>query len=209
MTLLQARPIARTAPLESGDRYTRAEFERRYELMPEGVKCELIEGVVYMASPVRAEFHGKQTAAILAWLGAYWAKHPEVTAADNATVRLDLENEPQPDACLWKTEGGTARLVDGYLEGPPELVVEVTASTASLDLHDKLRAYRRNGVQEYVVWRVFDGLIDWFRLQEGEYVRMEPDDRGVISSEVFPGLRLAAQALLDGDLAAVLAEQQG
>lgn len=44
-------------PLESGDRLTRAEFERRYEATPEKFKAELIEGVVYVASPVRA-FHG-------------------------------------------------------------------------------------------------------------------------------------------------------
>ena len=48
-----------TVPLlEPGDRLTRAEFERRYEAMPELRKAELIEGVVYMPSPVRYRCHG-------------------------------------------------------------------------------------------------------------------------------------------------------
>ena len=39
------------APLENGDRLTRAEFERRYDAMPHVKKAELIEGEVYMPSP--------------------------------------------------------------------------------------------------------------------------------------------------------------
>ena len=208
MTTAQAGKARCNPPLAMGDHLTRAEFERLYELMPHGIKCELVEGVVYVSSPVRAQFHGKQTAAVFAWLGVYWAMHPEITVADNATVRLDLDNEPQPDACVWRNEGPAVRLNDGYIEGAPELVVEVAASTASYDLHEKLRAYRRNGVEEYIVWRVFDEAIDWFRLREGEYVRLEPDERGVVHSEVFPGLRLAVGAMIAGDLAAVLAQQQ-
>jgi Uma2 family endonuclease len=97
---------------------------------------------------------------------------------------------------------------DDYLEGPPELIVEVAASSASYDLHDKLRAYRRNGVQEYVVWRVYDRQIDWFQLISKEYIPLVLGDDGVVHSQVFPGLRLAVSALLTGDLALVLAELQ-
>ena len=42
-----------TLPLENGDRLTRAEFERRYAAMPRLKKAELIEGIVYVPSPVR------------------------------------------------------------------------------------------------------------------------------------------------------------
>jgi len=51
-------PTINTPPLESGDRLTRQEFERRYQAMPNIQKAELIEGVVYVASPVRATSHG-------------------------------------------------------------------------------------------------------------------------------------------------------
>src|SRR5438477_2413168 len=121
---------------------------------------------------------------------------------DNATVRLDLDNEPQPDATLRiaPEAGGRSRISeDDYIEGAPELIVEIAASSASYDLHDKLHAYRRNGVQEYLVWRVRDQQIDWFVLTEGEYLPAIPDESGVIHSQVFPGLRLAVSALLADD----------
>jgi Uma2 family endonuclease len=130
---------------------------------------------------------------------------------DNTTVRLDLDNEPQPDVLLRiePQVGGHSRIDDDdYVEGAPELIVEVASSSISYDLHEKLRAYRRNGVQEYVVWRVYDKQVSWFQLINEEYVLQTSDASGVLHSQVFPGLRLAIPALLAGDLAAVLAELQ-
>lgn len=207
----QMRVMVEIPPLEAGDHLTRCEFERRYEARPEIKKAELIEGVVYMPSPVRIKGHGRPHGRIMTWLGTYVVATPGVDLADNTTIRLDLDNEPQPDALLRLEPevGGRSQISeDDYLEGAPELVVEVAASSASYDLHEKLRAYRRNGVQEYVVWRVYDKQIDWFHLLDGEYVRLTPDADGMIHSRVFPGLRLAVAALLTGDLAAVLAEVQ-
>ena len=194
-------------PLEAGDRLTRHEFERRYEAMPNVKKAELIEGVVHMPSPVRHNVHGKPHAMMMVWLGNYLAATPGVDFSDNATVRLDPENEMQPDAFLRlePAAGGKSRIsADDYVEGAPELIVEIASSSASYDLHDKLRVYRRNGVQEYLVWRVSDEEVDWFELQEGRYVALPADADGIVRSRVFPGLWLAAEALLDGDLAAVL-----
>ena len=194
------------ALLESGDHLTQAEFHRRYSARPDIKKAELVEGVVYVASPVSVAFHGEPHALVVAWLVTYCAKAPGVRFGDNCTVILDADNEVQPDAFLWRTEAGGPRLNEhGYLEGAPQLVVEVAASSASYDMHEKLRAYRRNGVREYVVWRVLDRAINWFRLREGEYVRAEPDARGVIESEQFPGLRLSVPKMLAGDAAGVLA----
>ena len=197
--------------LENGDRLTRREFERRYSAMPEVKKAELIERVVYMPSPVRVKSHGRPHGQIITWLGTYVAFTPGVDLADNSTVRLDIDNEPQPDALLRieASVGGSSHIsTDDFIEGPPELIVEIAASSASYDLHDKLQMYRRNGVQEYVVWRVQDQQIDWFRLINEEYVAQKPDDSGLIHSHVFPGLRLDVRALADGDLAKVLAELQ-
>ena len=130
---------------------------------------------------------------------------------DNATVRLDLDNEPQPDAllCIAPEAGGAVDLsADDYVQGAPELIVEIAASSAAIDLHDKLRAYRRNGVREYVVWRARDRRIDWFVLEDGEYRPLAAGRDGMLESRVFPGLRLAVDALLRGDTARVLAELQ-
>jgi Uma2 family endonuclease len=197
----------RIPPLESGDRLTRQEFERRYTAMPQLKKAELIEGVVYVASPVRSRSHGQPHAAIMCWLSAYWAATPGVDLNDNATVRLDLDNEPQPDALLRLEElvGGQSRLSeDDYIEGAPELVVEIAASSATKDLHEKKRSYRRNGVQEYIVWQVMDQKLDWFCWQNGDYISLTADDNGVIQSRVFPGLWLDVSALLALNLTQLL-----
>ncbi|MGB3239438.1 MAG: Uma2 family endonuclease [Geitlerinemataceae cyanobacterium] len=198
-------------PLESGDRLTRYEFEQRYQAMPHLKQAELIEGVVYVASPVRISNHGRPHAKIIGWLLVYQAATPGVDLADNATVRLDADNEPQPDALLRiePEVGGNSRISeDDYIEGAPELIAEIAASSASYDLGDKLNAYRRNGVREYIVWQSYENKIDWFRLQEGRYVALEPDEEGIIRSEVFPGLWLSVAALRGGNLAEVLAVLQ-
>jgi Uma2 family endonuclease len=193
--------------LESGDRLTREEFHRRYSACPDIKKAELVEGVVYVASPIRFDRHAQKHFLVVTWLGTYVALTPGVEpGGDNGTIFLDDGNEVQPDAFLWRPEPGGPRLTDdGYIEGAPQLIVEVSASSVSYDLHDKLEAYRRNRVREYVVWRTLDAAIDWFRLRDGAYVRIEPDADGVIESEQFPGLRLHVPSMLAGDLAAVLA----
>jgi Uma2 family endonuclease len=148
---------------------------------------------------------------LITWLGNYTACTPGVEVADNTTARLDLDNEPQPDALLFIDPacGGQARIdADDYIEGAPELVVEVASSSASYDLHVKLRVYRRNGVREYIVWRVLEQELDWFVLRAGQYARMSVDAEGLLKSEVFPGLWLDPAALLRGDLATVLAVVQ-
>jgi Uma2 family endonuclease len=200
--------FSRLPPLENGDHLTLAEFEQRYQAMPHHKKVELIEGRVFMASPVRARKHGKPHAAIIAWLSDYWVATPGIELLDNPTVRLDASNEPQPDACLRIEEsiGGQSHVTeDDYIAGAPELIVEIAASSASYDLHDKKQVYRHNGVQEYLVWRVLDQAFDWFMLQNGTYVSLPIDNDGILRSRVFPGLWLAVNPLLTGDLAEVIA----
>lgn len=205
---MPTRPTERVPELVAGDRLTRDEFERRFLAMPRLKKAELIEGVVYVPSPVRQQAHSAPHARLITWLGVYLSATPGLDLGDNGTVRLDLDNEPQPDAFLRLLPGAggqSTSSADDYVEGAPELVAEVTASTASYDLHDKKQAYRRNGVREYLVWRTQDEALDWFVLRGGRYEPLAPSPDGTLRSEVFPGLWLDPQALLRGDLAGVLA----
>ena len=200
------KPLPILPPLENGDKLTRTEFERRYAAMPQVKKAELIEGFVYMSSAVRITQHGDPHARIMAWLGTYWAATPGVQVGDNPTVRLDPDNEVQPDALLRITvEGQSLISKDGYVEGAPELIVEIAASSASLDLNQKLNVYRRNQVQEYLIWRVYDAEFDWFCLRDGQYVPLVINSSGNLCSTIFSGLWLNPSALLSGDLAKVLA----
>jgi Uma2 family endonuclease len=203
--------VAKSPPLESGDRLTLDEFLRRYEAMPELKKAELIEGVVYVPSPVRYQYHARQNHHLLVWLGIYEAATPGVAGSGNTTVLLDPRNSPQPDGLLFvrPDHGGQVKFdAEGYIAGAPDLVAEIAASTASYDLHDKLESYRRNGVREYVVCRVFDDQIDWFVLRQNRFELIAPATDGIVRSTVFPGLWLDPAALLRGDIAAVLAVAQ-
>jgi Uma2 family endonuclease len=197
--------------LEAGDRLSRTEFERRYEAHPEIPRAELIEGVVYMASPVRFVQHSHLHRVLATWLGVYESATPGVNGGDNATVRLEFDNEPQPDALLRlePEQGGRSRITkDDYLEGPPELIVEIAASSVAYDLYDKKQAYQRNGVQEYLAVQVYEQRVDWFALREGVYEALTPDEGGVLCSKVFPGLWLQPAALWSEDLRGLLAVLQ-
>jgi len=197
-------------PLENGDRLSRREFERRYQAMPRLKKAELVEGVVYMASPLRIRSHGEPHGRLITWLGTYQAVTSNTVLGIEPTVRLDPDNEPQPDAVLFIPGKQATINENDYIEGAPELIVEIAASSVAIDLHDKKRAYRRNGVREYIVWRTLDRQIDWFVLKADEYICQLPDEQGIIRSEIFPGLWLAVSALLSAEMTTVLSVlQQG
>jgi Uma2 family endonuclease len=199
-----ADPGGRLPPLQPGDHLTRDEFERRYDAMPNLKKAELIDGVVYMPSPVRYRHHSNPHYDLIGWLSRYSCATPGVEGGDNGSLRLDLTSEPQPDAFLIVVPecGGQVRIdEDDYVVGAPELVGEVSASSVSFDLYHKLRMYERNGVREYVVWRVEDRAIDWFVMRG---TRFEPlPAGGILQSTVFPGLWLDVQAMTAGDAARV------
>jgi Uma2 family endonuclease len=211
---IHEQTVATTAPppLRAGDRLTQAEFERRYAAMPPMTHAELIAGVVYMASPARHEPHGKPHLQVAGWVYTYCVATPGVDYSDNATVRLDRHaNEVQPDVLLRLEPGagGRSRVdADGYVSGPPELVIEVAASSADRDVGIKRTLYQQSGVQEYLVWRVEEERVDWWELADGAYRPLPPDDDGVVWSRVFPGLCLNVAALLAGDIAAVAATVQ-
>jgi Uma2 family endonuclease len=176
--------------------------------MPQLKKAELIEGIVYVPSPLHARKHAKPHLQLGTWLGTYAAETPVVECFDNSTVRLDLDNEPQPDLVLIKLpeKGGQARIsVDDYIEGAPELGVEIVSSSRAYDLHQKKGAYRRNGVCEYLAWITGEKRLVWWELCEEDYREIAPAADGLLKSGVFPGLWLDAQALLNGDMKTVLA----
>jgi Uma2 family endonuclease len=210
--ILPAAPQrSRVPPLEPGDHLTRAEFERRYDATPGLKKAELIEGVVYMPPPVSFGWHSEPHVNIVGWLWHYRVHTPGVRSGADGSIRMSESNMPQPDALLFVEPacGGQVHIsADDYLEGAPELVCEVAATSAGNDLHTKLELYRRSGVKEYVVWRTFDGEIDWFVARSGLFDRLAAGEDGVFRSTAFPGLWLDAPSLLKSDLAAVLAKLQ-
>ncbi len=200
-------PTARKSPvpqLENGAVMTREEFHRLYADCEEYERVELIEGVVYLPSPVKVESHADPHALILLWLGTFAADKEAIRSLAPASVLLDDQNEPEPDAILIRTTPGWLS-EDGYIAKAPELVAEIAGSSRSRDVNQKTRAYERNGIREYIIWRTGDKAIDWYVLSDGHYVLKAPDAQGQIESDEFPGLVMDVPAMLAMDRRKVLA----
>jgi Uma2 family endonuclease len=190
--------------LRPGQRLTVKEFLRRWEAMPEVKFAELIDGVVYMPSPLTSD-HGRKDIRVAAWLGTYIAFTPGCDAGIQATW-LMLQSAPQPDSYLWilPEYGGQSKIEENYHVGAPELAVEVCLSSEAYDLGVKKDLYRRAGVLEYVAILVQEGQVRWHRLVKGQYQLTRPARQGVFQSRVFPGLWLNGPALWQSDMARLL-----
>ncbi len=197
---------SRTAlPLQSGDRLGVAEFHQRYAQHPSIKKAELVEGVVYMSSPVYTS-HSKPHAQLVFWAGLYLAGTPSVQMGDNQSVRLDNDNEVQPDICLWQDNSVGSQISitqKGLLLGSPDLVIEVAANSVAYDLHQKLRVYQRSGVREYLVFVAYEQETRWFHLVDGVYQEIAADAQGVLRSRLFPGLWIHPVHVWQNDFAAM------
>ncbi len=186
--------------LNAGDHLDQKTFHRRYEAMPRSFRAELVKGVVIVPSPLSCP-HGALHGRILTWLGCYSISTPGTTFFDNTTTILDKNNELQPDAQLviLPTYGGQGVQVGKFVQGAPQLVVEVAASSASYDLFEKFDVYQQAGVQEYLVVLAEEAEVRWFARTQGKYEPLAIDAAVVIRSVMFPGLWL--------DTAALFAEQ--
>jgi Uma2 family endonuclease len=209
-------------PLRDGDRMNAREFWKRYEASPNVTRAELIRGVVHIISeprmngkepsvpPISTGGHSDPHADVIYWLRHYSIHTPGTRGSAPGSVRSPSDDSaPEPDSSLRILPGydGQTTMDDqGFLHGAPELLFEVANTTASLDLGEKFEVYQADGVREYLVWRIRQRQIDWFRLNRtGRFVSVRPDDDSIFRSRVFPGLWLGANALISGDFSKVLA----
>ncbi len=199
---MAVRVTTKPAPttLVEGQRLDQPTFHALYESMPPGTRAELIDGVVYLPSPVGRE-HGVTQVPVIVWLDNYAEQTPGLEVADSATTILGRKSEPQPDALLriLPEYGGQSRVHRGYISGAPELVVEVSKATRYVDLGPKRNDYQRAGVREYVVRAVDPDEIYWFAREKGRMSQRSIEPDGFYRSVTFPGLWLDPIALLNGD----------
>ena len=199
---LNADPFIRDEkipPLRAGDHLTLKEFLRRWENEPNIKYAELIGGVVYIPSPLGID-HGDMHYDLATWLGDYSRSTPGTKGSISPSTIMG-KGSPQPDLLLRilpENQGATGR--DGkFLSGPPELILEVCASSAAYDLHEKLKLYQAQGVREYIAVLVFEEEVRWHQLKGKKYRLLHSDDEGIYRSQIFPGLWLAWRALFEAD----------
>jgi Uma2 family endonuclease len=178
------------------------------ERAKQGLKAELIGGVVYLMPAALLPRHGRPHARVMTWLGTFQEATPGTDVLDNTSSILGDDSEPQPDACLLilPAYGGQAKEdADGWLTGTPELIVEVASSSESYDLHEKRDDYERYGVREYVVYSVRQRRVFWWAFRDSRYEELPPGADGIFRSTVFPGLWLDPDALARADATRLLA----
>ena len=188
--------IALPPLLHEGDRLDGQEFLHRWEAMPELKRAELIDGVVFMASPVALD-HSTTHHDVNTWIGLYRGATPGCQAGTDGTWVMGPKDMPQPDIFLriLPAFGGQSTDAGKYAAGAPELIVEVSGSSLSRDLGIKLDLYRRAGVREYLTVQLQPRAVIWRQLARGRYREIPADEDGVLRSRIFPGLWLNAQAL--------------
>jgi Uma2 family endonuclease len=186
--------------LVEGQRLDQPTFHSLYEAMPPGTRAELINGVVFMPSPV-SPAHGRAHVPVIVWLEYYAENTPGVEVLDNTTTILGWKGETQPDAMLrilpeW---GGHTRDEKRVIRGAPELVVEVAKATRYVDLGPKLTDYERAGVLEYVVHALDPDEVIWYVQDQGVLDERPIPRDGIYRSAAFPGLWLDPLALVNND----------
>jgi Uma2 family endonuclease len=196
-----AAPVS-PPPLLEGDTLTSDEFLCRWEEIADLKRAELIEGIVYMPSPVSLG-HGRFESFLNIWLGFYATGTPGCLPSLEATWLMVGRNVPQPDVTLTilPEYGGQSGIKGPFHAGAPELIVEVAVSSYSRDFGAKRRLYESMGVREYLIALPGEEKLVWHVLTPAGFQTLEPGTDGVYRSSCFPGLWLAPDALWALDLA--------
>lgn len=169
-------------------------FEDFCEQIPEGVKADLIEGVIHVASPDNIH-HNDLDLWYAEVLRRYLRKRKIKGRVFGFRIafRLDDENGPEPDLAYIRPE--RVHLIrKTFIKGPPDWALEIVSpSSVERDYRKKRAQYERFGVPEYWIVDPLEELMTCFRLgKTGKYKEIRPRD-GKIVSHVIPGFWVKPQ----------------
>jgi Uma2 family endonuclease len=163
-------------------------------LLKDGQKGDLIDGVIYMASPENTDANR-----LFLWLGTLMltfvqAKDLGDVFGSRVAFSLDENNSPEPDLAFVRSD--RLHLVKrGRVDGAPDLAVEIVSpESVKRDYVTKRAQYERAGVVEYWIVDELKEKVTLLRLINRRYQKMRAK-RGVYASEVLPGFFLRAKWL--------------
>jgi Uma2 family endonuclease len=163
--------------------------------LPEDQRCELVEGRI-VVSPSPSLDHQRVVGALYRALDDHARTHGGEAFVAPLGVRLSDDTALEPDLLFVS---GSDRYGPRIVEGPPDLVVEVSSpSSRRYDLVLKRGLYERHRVPEF--WFVdLDGdRIEAHVLgEDGRYATPVITGRGgSVTSTVLPGLSVAVDRVL-------------
>jgi Uma2 family endonuclease len=161
----------------------------------EDEKGDLIDGVIYMASPENTDAN-ELFVWLLTLLNLY-ARKQELgkVYGSRVALRLDDRNGPEPDILFVKKE--RLHLVKrGHIDGPADLAVEIVSpESVERDYGDKMEQYRRFGVPEYWIVDELEERVTLHRLNtRAEYREVRPR-KGELHSQALQGFWLRSDWL--------------
>src|SRR5262245_44872857 len=190
MSLLQSGDKFRDSFMASARKHCLYNFEDFCVLVKDKQKADLLDGVIYVASPENLDANR-----LFVWLVGLvddYVDHNDLGEVFGSRVafRLDDKNAPEPDIAFVSKD----RLVHkhrGFFEGPPDLAIEIVSpESIERDYHKKKTKYERQGVREYWIVDEMKRQVRLLRLgSKGKY-REIPAREGVLHSEVLTGFWL-------------------
>jgi Uma2 family endonuclease len=176
------------------DLVTVSEF---FQLVPDGQKADLLNGVIYMASP--DSIRANQLTGFVEFLmrGYNYVKQLRGEIFVNRVAyRLTKYSAPEPDVSYV----GPSRLhliQATRVHGGPDVAVEIVArESRGRDYVLKKRAYQKAGVAEYWIIDPIKNQAQFFRLQNGVYVLVPLENGHIFRSQALPGFWLDVNWLL-------------
>ena len=156
-------------------------------LVKDDQKADLIDGVIYMASPENTDANN-----LFMWLaglmdGYVRKRRLGRVFGTRVAFRINEVNSPEPDIAFVRTD--RLHLVHrGFVAGPPDLAVEIVSpDSIDRDYRRKREQYRRAGVSEYWIVDEMEQTVTLLRLDpRRRYLEVKPR-KGVLHSEALSG----------------------
>jgi Uma2 family endonuclease len=162
-------------------------------LVGDGQKADLIDGVIYMASPDNTAVNRLNVwLSTLMWMFAQQHDLGNVYAS-RVAFRLDDMNSPEPDIGFVRKR--RLHLVKrGSVDGPPDLAVEVVSpDSVERDYGKKRELYEQFGVEEYWIVDELEQRVTLLRRQKSGRFREVRSKQGRLESHVLPGFYLRSE----------------
>jgi len=170
----------------------RLSYEEFLDWCDEDTLAEWVEGEVFVASP--ASLPHQTLVRFLTALLSTVAEQDDLGLVIPAPFQMRLHDPPrgrEPDV-FFVARAHLDRLRHTYLDGPADLVVEITSPESfARDRGAKFVEYERAGIPEYWLLDPDRRQAEFYQLDDAGRYRLVPADaRGVYQSRVLPRLRL-------------------
>src|SRR5262249_23937689 len=141
----------------------------------DGVKRELVNGEI-VVPPAPDMPHKDLQSFVHNWFAFFRFKHPQYSSYSELNLRLWADHHAIPDFVIARLaeQGGPCRKTRIFLEGPPDVVVEVLSPDRQWrDLVEKRGEYARGAVPEYWIFNPEEQKAQFLRLEAGRYQEVE------------------------------------